>query len=235
MSGPVRSSDPGLAYPEREYGTDDVPIDLDATPATAQSFQSFRASTNALVAPATLLGQIIPFPHTYKVNHLQAIRAGLTATIVFTLFWYPLYLGFKNSSMDICLLLGSFVVPGDPGWWTRIVGIGMHLCVGVAFALAYAYALLVFRTQSHAGKGVLYGAGLFMFVSIWVLPWMPPLLERLGQSHAHFDLPSPFLEWLGAGDAGWDGFCLGMVAHLMYGMMLGAVYRHRLIDPEIGV
>lgn len=234
MSGPVRSSEGGLEYPEREYGTDDLEIDVEATPATVGSYTGFRASTNSLVAPAVLLDQIVPFPHPYKVNLPQALGAGFCATLVFTLFWYPLFLGFKNNSMDIFGLLGSFFVPGEPGGLTHLVGFLIHLGIGMALAVSYAYGMMFLRTQSHGGKGAIFGAGLFMFMSIWVLPWVAPLAVY-GASHAHFDMPSPFLEWLGAGDNGWDGFAIGLLANVMFGLIIGAVYRHKLVDPALGV
>ena len=234
MSSSVPASGGEPEYPQHDYGIDDLDIDVEATPATVRSYSSFRASTGALVAPTTLFDQIVPFPHLYTVDFLQAFRAGLAATVVFTLFWYPLYFGAKNSSMDICLLLGSYVVPGDPSAITRLIGVGMHLVIGVAIAFAYATGLQVFRTQSHAGKGALFGIGIFFFMAIWALPWVAPMAVY-GASHAHFDMPSPYLEWLGANDAGWDGFALGLFAHIMYGLVLGAAYRHKRVDPVVGV
>jgi hypothetical protein len=234
MSSSVPANGGEPEYPQHDFGTDDLDIDVEATPATVRSYSSFRASTGALVAPATLFDQIVPFPHLYAPDFLLAFRAGLVATIAFTFFWYPLYFGFKNPSMDICLLLGSYVVPGDLTWLTRFVGIGMHLVVGIAIAFAYATGLQVLRTQSHAGKGTLFGVGIFFFMAIWVLPWVAPLAVY-GASHAFFDMPSPFLEWLGANDQGWDGFALGLIAHLVYGSVLGALYRHKRIDLAVGV
>ncbi|MES2459833.1 MAG: hypothetical protein V4671_04560 [Armatimonadota bacterium] len=234
MSSPVPATGGEPEYPQHDYGTDDLDIDVEATPSTVRSYSSFRASTGALVAPTTLFDQIVPFPHLYAPNFLLAFRAGLVATIAFTLFWYPLYFGSKNTSMDICMLLGSYVVPGDLTWLTRFVGIGMHLGVGIGIAFAYAIALQVLRTQSHAGKGALFGVGIFFFMAIWALPWVAPMAV-FGASHAFFDMPSPYLEWLGANDQGWDGFALGLIAHLMYGSILGALYRHKRIDLSLGV
>ncbi|MBC8102293.1 MAG: hypothetical protein H7Z41_06875 [Cytophagales bacterium] len=234
MSSPVRASGDEPEYPQHDYGIDDLAIDVEATPATARSYSSFRASTGALVAPTTLFDQIVPFPHLYKPDFLRAFQGGLAATLVFTLFWYPLYFGFKNPSMDICLLLGSYIVPGDLTWLTRFVGIGMHLGIGIGIAFAYATALQVLRTQSHAGKGTLFGIGIFFFMAIWVLPWVAPMAVY-GAAQAQFDAVSPFLDWLGSNDQGWSGFALGLIAHLMYGSILGAVYRHKRVDPSVGV
>lgn len=234
MSSSVQVYDSEPEYTQSNLGTDDLPIDVEATPATRQSYENFRASTGAIVSPKTLLDQIVPLPHAYTPNIPLAIGAGLLATILFTICWYPLYFGYHNTSMDLAMLLGSYVVPGPLGWMTRLVGFFMHLGVGAALGVGYAMLLYVLRTQSHAGKGTLYGAGIFFFMSIWVLPWVAPMAVY-GASGAHFDSVSPFLEWVGANDQGWNGFAFGLIAHLIYGSILGALYRAKRTDHTRGI
>ena len=173
----------------------------------------------------------------YRLNILSVLISGLIATIAFTAVWYGIYFGYGNESTDLCFILGSVIVPqatdpkniGDSvGWLARIIGIGIHLVVGIGIASAYAVILMVIKQQSNAGKGMIFGVGIGTAMMAFALPFYVGLLARFHPAHIAFDSPDVALNQLGTGNLGWGPMTVAILAHVTFGYLLGSFYRHKV-------
>ena len=124
-------------------------------------------------------------------------------------------------------LLGTLLVPGGgPGaFWA---GIAWHYANGVLFAFAYAWLLLALRRQSSVAQGLLLG----------VVFWVAAMLLAPGVAALHHLIwarriasPGAFLLALGKG---WTPALFSLLDHLLYGALVGAIYKHRLAARPSG-
>jgi hypothetical protein len=147
---------------------------------------------------------------------------GLVATLVLsTLLSASQAVGL--SRMSIPLLLGTLVT-GDRDR-ASAVGFLLHLALGWVFALLYA---LMFQSWGRAGPLVGAGVGLGhgLVVLIVVLPMLQGLHPRLASERTGPE-PTRALEPPGfmALNYGWATPLVTLVAHVVYGAVLGGGYR----------
>lgn len=97
-------------------------------------------------------------------------------------------------------------------------GLGLHLMVGFAFAWLYVVQVEPRLTLGPGSSGLLYGAGLWLFVQAVAVPSLGAFSGALGQTAG----PGPLASHFGLAAAG-----ASLVAHLAYGGVLGYVYGCR--------
>jgi hypothetical protein len=169
------------------------------------------------------------FPNAYEIDWFEAGKAGFLATLFFSAIYAPIYLAYRTDSMDIPLILGSTVTLDE--WLARIIGFGIHLGIGIGIALSYAVILWLFNWQGNAGKGTVFGilvfVPMFAFFVPWFIGWLPKFAPT-GVVHQPFDV---MMNQVGHGNNGWELSALVMLAHMMFGLMLGAIYRHKVKNP----
>ena len=120
-------------------------------------------------------------------------------------------------------LLGRLLVPGG-GDWAFWAGIGWHYLNGILFALLYATLLLAAARQSSAPAGAAFGLVVWLFAMLLAAPAaaLHPLV-RAG------DIPRPGVFLLALGH-GWTPGLFSLLDHLLYGTLLGTIYKHRPRD-----
>jgi len=175
-------------------------------------------------------------PTIYQINWGNAVIAGIAATLLFSAVYAPVYLIYRQNSLDLLLLLGNILTGNE--WVARLVGLVIHFGIGIGIALAYAIGLYWFRFQSNAGKGTVFGYLVFIGMIAFLMPWFVGFSARWGLPHAGLDTGArlwpvdTLLNQVGHGNDGWEacGYVLG--AHLMYGLLLGAIYRHKTLPLD---
>ncbi|MDX1547601.1 MAG: hypothetical protein R3247_11465 [Rhodothermales bacterium] len=127
------------------------------------------------------------------------------------------------SRMSLPYLIGSMFTPHRGR--SMLIGFALHFAIGIVFAVLYA---LLFESWGRASwwLGLLLGLvhGLFMLVvGIWALPFFHP---RMAGKH-HGPTPTRQLEPPGflALNYGRRTPMISMLAHLVYGTVLGAFYE----------
>lgn len=122
-------------------------------------------------------------------------------------------------------LLGTLVVPGGgPGaFWAGLV---LHYAIGILFAAVYAVALLALRMQSGVAWGVLLGLAVWL-VAMLLSPLIAAIHPLVGVGRA--SNPGAFLLALGKG---WTPALFSLLDHLLYGTLVGAIYKHRPAAPR---
>ena len=188
-----------------------------------------------------VLGSILPGRQPlrkYRVFRLHLIGAAFAGTIaaVFFLLFYYLTLGLLpvafdswtsphtlypfppwERRLDLSQWLGSFIVPPWPTtltWW-----IGFALLFGSLVAGGVAYGILLSwdLVPSSAGKGL--GYGLLLFIGVGVAMWVADGMEPAVMRDALPDVGFFFFGW-----SGWATLQV-LAAFLLYGLVLGALYR----------
>lgn len=165
----------------------------------------------------------------YKFDLVSAIKAGITATVFFLAFWYPLYFSTKDPSLDVALLVGAFLTP-NVDWTARLLGFGGLFGMGIGMAVFYGLALLAFKMQSGMNKGIVFGLMVFVPMMAFVLPFSVGFLARFGVSHAYFHTPDVLLNQVGNTQRQWETAVGALIAHIFFGAFLGLVYRHKEYD-----
>jgi hypothetical protein len=166
--------------------------------------------------------KVVPCPYT--INWLLAGIAGLFAQVILLSGVYPLYLAYREDSMDPLLLFGSFLT-ADPVM-ARVLGFGIYLGMGIAVGLAYAILLYIFRWQGNAGKGAVFGVLVFIPMYAFIWPWTVGFLARFAPTHLSFNNPDVMFNQVGHGNVGWEPAAWTLCVYLIYGIVLGAIYRH---------
>jgi hypothetical protein len=144
---------------------------------------------------------------------------GFVATVALTAIMVAAQLA-GMSRMDIPLMLGSiFVADLDRA---RIIGFLLHLINGQIFALLYAsgFSLLDFATW---WLGALFGAFHGLAALTLVVPLLPGIHPRMASDRSGPSL-TPVLEPPGllCLNYGRETPAVAMVAHVVYGLFLGA-------------
>lgn len=111
---------------------------------------------------------------------------------------------------------------------SSLLGFLVHMGIGVGIGVGYAILLWIFRLQSNAGKGIVYGFLVFQAMFAFLLPWAVGWSARFGLPHVQLYPADVMLNQAGHGNAGWEAPAIVLVAHLMYGLLLGAIYRHKV-------
>ena len=158
----------------------------------------------------------VPALRAFVPDWGQAVGAGFLATAMSAM---------SIKSLDVPALLGSMALPqGGPN--AALIGTIWHFANGIAFALVYAKVLAAWQRQSTLGTGA--GFGLVLWVVAMLL--LPVLLSvhplvRAGK------MPNPGVFLLGLG-AGLVPAVSLLIGHLVYGVLAGALYKHRVQGPK---
>ena len=162
----------------------------------------------------------------YTIDLGEAIKAGLFATLLFSACYAPLFFMYKQDSVDLLRVLGSTVTLEE--WSARAIGFLLHLGVGIGIAVSYAVILWLFNWQSNAGKGMVFGVLVYIPMFAFFLPWFIGWLPKFGLVGATLPPLDVLMNQVGHGNVGWEANVLVLFAHLMFGLMLGALYRHKI-------
>ena len=147
---------------------------------------------------------------------------GFVATIVLTTVMSAAQ-GLGLSRMSIPFMLGTMVTPSRDR--APMLGFMIHLVNGWAFAFVYALAFVSWGRASWwlgGGIGLVHG----LAVLTVVMPLLPGLHPRMASEHRGPE-PTRGLEPPGfmALNYGRRTPVISLVAHVVYGVILGAFYR----------
>ena len=147
------------------------------------------------------------------MNLLNAVIAGLVATIVFTMI---LMMAPKMGmpKMDIVSLLGSMFSAKS----NQILGWMMHLMMGVVFALIYAFLWSNGIGAATWTFGLVFGAIHWLIVGMAMA--MIPMMHVGIKSGA---VQAPDL-WMTGNGGGVMAFMGGLVGHAIFGAVVALVY-----------
>lgn len=156
------------------------------------------------------------------MNVSSVLLWGFIATLVLTTI-LAASVGMGYSRISMPLMLGSIFTVNRSR--ASILGFFLHLVIGWLFALLYA---LVFESWGHAGwwRGAILGFLHGLIVLVAFLPLLPDLHPRMASEH-HGPEPTRSLEppgFLGL-NYGRHTPIAALVAHTVYGAILGAFYR----------
>lgn len=150
-----------------------------------------------------------------------ALLWGLFATGVLTLLM-ALGQGLGWTRMSFPFMIGTMVTSHRSR--AMAFGFALHLGFGMAFAILYA---LVFAGWQWSPWWLGGGLGLFhgLFILVVVMPTLPDLHPRMASKH-HGPTPTRQLEPPGflALNYGRTTPMLTLLAHVVYGVLLGAFY-----------
>ena len=146
------------------------------------------------------------------MNILNAVIAGLVATVVFTMI---LMMAPKMGlpKMDIVSLLGSMF--GKPN---QALGWMMHLMMGVVFAVIYAFLWSSGIGAATWTSGLVFGAVYWLIVGMVMA--MIPMMHAGIKSGA---VQAPGI-WMTGNGGGVMAFMGGLVGHAIFGAVVALVY-----------
>lgn len=149
---------------------------------------------------------------------------GFVGTVVLTGFM-AVSQGLHQTRMSIPYMLGTMVTPDRDR--AKLIGIAAHMMNGWLFASVYALAFETWR-QSSAFHGAAIGAIHGGFVLAAAMPIMPSMHPRMA-SETSGPTPTRQLEPPGflALNYGPRTPVSVMVAHVLYGAVIGAFYQRR--------
>ena len=165
----------------------------------------------------------------YIIDPREIIQAGFFATLFFSACYAPLFFMYKQDSLDLLRVLGSTVTLDE--WTARAIGFILHLGVGIGIAASYAVILWLFNWQSNAGKGTVFGILVYIPMFAFFLPWFIGWLPKFAPTGAVLPPLDTLMNQVGHGNVGWEANFLVLAAHMMFGLMLGAMYRHKVRQP----
>lgn len=167
-----------------------------------------------------------PTPNRFQVNIGLAIIAGILGQLLWLGFYYPVYGMFQEDSIDLMRLFGSFLTTQEP--WVHFLGLGAVMGIGIVTAVAYAWILYVLNLQSSGAFGVIFGGMVFVPIFAFVVPWTVGFLSVF--TNVRMNNPDVMLNQAGHGHADWGGPVIVLLSYIFYGLVVGAVYRHKLRD-----
>lgn len=155
------------------------------------------------------------------MNFESAILWGFVATAVLTGLLAG-SLGLGLSRMSLPFILGTMVTSDRDK--AMLYGVGMHFANGWGFALLYA---LILQQFAHPAwwMGTLIGLVHGLLVLLVALPTLPDLHPRMA-SERHGPTPTRLLQppgFLGL-NYGYRTPLVALIAHTIYGTILGAFY-----------
>ena len=153
----------------------------------------------------------------FVIDTARVIAAGFLATMLGTSV-------LKTESLDIRGILATIVALVTPmdRPTALLVGTVWHCLNGIAVAAIYAKVLVAFRKESSVGKGFLLGFALWALLMLAL-----PILFSADPSVRSGQLPNPGVFLLHTG-MGWAPAFFVLLDHLVYGLLVGITYRHRL-------
>lgn len=147
----------------------------------------------------------------------RAILGGLVGTVSMTVVMYMgAMMGMK---MDMPMTLGTMLFPKGPAAW--VVGLMMHLMMGVVFFIIYAALFTALNIESGIiGWSALFGA-IHALMAGAAFGMMPSVHPRMAAEPTPGTVSAP----------GYFGVKMGMmgpvaliVVHVVYGLVAGAIY-----------
>jgi hypothetical protein len=153
----------------------------------------------------------------FVIDTARVIAAGFLGTMLGTS-------ALKTESLDIRGILAtiiSLVTPMDRPT-ALLVGTVWHCLNGMVFAAIYAKVLVALQRESSVGKGFLLGFALWILLML-----MLPILFSVDPSVRSGQMPNPGAFLLSTG-MGWAPAFFVLLDHLVYGLLVGIIYRHRL-------
>ena len=157
----------------------------------------------------------------FAVDTTQVIGAGFIATALGTSV-------LKTESLDIRGILATMltlITPLDQPT-ALLVGTIWHFLNGIAFGAIYAKILIAFRKQSTMSTGFWLGLALWLLLMLTL-----PILFSVDPSVRSGQMPNPGVFLLHTG-MGWTPALFVLLDQLVYGLLVGIIYKHRLVDPE---
>jgi hypothetical protein len=157
----------------------------------------------------------------FAIDRAQVIGAGFIATAMGTSV-------LKTESLDIRGVLATMVTLITPldRPTALLVGTMWHFLNGIAFAAIYAKILIALRKQSTMSTGFWLG------LALWILLMLTlPILFSADPSVRSGQMPNPGVFLLHTG-MGWTPALFVLLDHLVYGLLVGIIYKHRLVGPE---
>lgn len=150
------------------------------------------------------------------------LLGGLAATLVLTMM-LSISQGLRITRMSLPFMLGTFIT-GDLDR-VKAYGFGMHLFNGWIFSLVYGLLFEAWNGATWwlgAGVGLMHG----LFILTVLMPLLPSLHPRMASEYQQPE-PTSLLEPPGfmALHYGPRTPLVMLVAHLVYGLILGALYE----------
>ncbi len=147
------------------------------------------------------------------MNIGRAFVAGVVGGIVMSL---GLAIG-RAMGMDAAnleMMLGTMLL--QPGTGAFVLGMMMHLIISGAIALIYAWGFEHVTHRSNAAIGAGFGVihGIIGGMAMGMMPMMHPLIPEV------MPAPGAFMSSMGM-----MGVVAEMMVHVIYGMVVGAMYR----------
>ena len=156
----------------------------------------------------------------YVFHWSSALLAAMLATAAITLYmlFIPRMLGIEE--MDIGITIGAMTDP-DGGAGALLARLAWHVGNGLVYVFIYAAVLLYAHKQSTAATGLVFGVCLWL---VGPMTLIPVLLNLHPQVYAgEWTNPGIFMLSLGAG---WKPAAIDLGAHLIHGLLTGAIYKH---------
>ncbi len=152
-----------------------------------------------------------------RPSAISALEAGLTGVVVMSLFVYLVAPALHLPVVDLTLL-GSVgtVAPTGVDFLFAVLRLWP---VGVAAGFVYAYGVAPLLSWSGWFKGLIFGLASFLLLSVVAMP-------LAGLFHPNVTgglVPRP--GWFGLGLGGWLVPIALLGDHLIFGTVLGAIYR----------
>lgn len=156
------------------------------------------------------------------MNVPSVLLWGFLATLVMTLAMTGSQ-GLGLSRMSLPFILGTMVTPDVTR--ARILGMVLHLAIGIVFAFLYG-AVFEALAMANWWLGLILGTGHGFVMLMLLLPLLPGLHPRMASETTGPD-PTRNLEPPGflALNYGRRTPLMGMVGHLVYGVILGSFYE----------
>jgi hypothetical protein len=146
------------------------------------------------------------------MNILNAVIAGLTASLVFSIV-LAMAPKMGMPKMDIVSLLGSMFSPKP----NQALGWMMHLMMGVIFALIYAFLWSSGISAATWVGGLIFGTGQWLVVGM-VMGMIP--MMHIGIKSGAVQAPGVWM----TNNGGPMAFMGGLVGHMIFGIVIALVY-----------
>lgn len=156
------------------------------------------------------------------MNFGSILLGGLLATVLLTTLLAAAQ-GLGWSRMSLPFILGTMFTPDRHR--AMVIGFAFHFLNGWIFALVYVWIFEV-TGRGGWGCGALIGLAQALFVLVTLMPILPNLHPRMASEHQGPE-PTRALEPPGflALNYGHHTPLITIVAHLIYGGVIGYVYR----------
>lgn len=162
--------------------------------------------------------------HFNRVSNASVFGAGVAGAVVVVLI-LTVARAIGITSFNISMIIGSIFTQAltDTTWF---IGFAIHLLLGGVVALMYASA---FRKLSESGATPGAGAGAAFGVVHWMIGGI--LIGLVGLIHPLMpeSLPSPGFF---AVSYGLISMVVIFIAHMVYGAVVGSIYRHESLKRE---